>query len=91
MTTPEQLQAYCRDLFYGSDGQLTVPAEEFLRDLFAFCGTNRSAAVVIPEKGVDPYASMVQAGRQEVALRIIELLHLDRSYITNLRRKIHDG
>jgi len=89
--TPEKLQGYCRDLFYGDDGRLTVPAEEFLRDLFAFCGTNRSAAVGIPERGIDPYATMVQAGRQEVALRIIELLHLDRSYITNLRRKLNDG
>lgn len=92
MTDPlEQLQAHCRALFFADDGTLTVPAEEFLRDLFAFCGVNRSGAVIIPEKGVDPYASMIQVGRQEVALRVIELLHLDRSYITNLRRQYRDG
>lgn len=78
-------------LLLAEPGRLTVDAEIVLKDLARFCRAHRSTAVYSPTRGaIDPIASARADGRREVYLRIVENLHLDERFLTNLREGPND-
>lgn len=77
--------AYQR-LLLGDDRLPNPDAEIILKDLARFCRAHRSTAVFSQIRGtLDPLASARADGRREVYLRIVEYLHLDERFLTNLR------
>lgn len=77
--------AYQRTLL-GPERQPHPDAEIILKDLARFCRAHRSTAVFSQIRGtLDPLASARADGRREVFLRIVEHLHLDERFLTNLR------
>ncbi len=82
--------AYQR-LLLGNQGLPTPDAEIILKDLARFCRAHRSTAVFSNIRGtLDPLASARADGRREVFLRIVEHLHLDERFLTNLREGPND-
>lgn len=78
-------------LMLAEHGRLTADAEIALKDLARFCRAHRSTAVYSPVRGaIDPIASARADGRREVYLRIVENLHLDERFLTNLREGPND-
>ena len=66
--------------------QATPDAEIALKDLARFCRAHQPTAVYSHVRGaMDPIASARLDGRREVWLRIVENLHLDERFLTNLR------
>jgi hypothetical protein len=75
-----------QQLMLGEGGELSPNAEIVLKDLARFCRAHRSTAVYSQIRGaMDPIASARADGRREVYLRIVENLHLDERFLTNLR------
>ena len=78
-------------LLLGEGGRLNPDAEIVMKDLARFCRAHRSTAVYSPQRGaIDPIASARADGRREVYLRIVENLHLDERFLTNLREGPND-
>lgn len=73
-------------LLLGDDRRPSADAEIVLKDLARFCRAHHSTAVYSHVRGaMDPIASARADGRREVWLRIVENLHLDERFLTNLR------
>lgn len=73
------------------DGTPTPDGDIILKDLARFCRAHRSTAVFSHIRGaLDPLASARADGRREVWLRIVEHLHLDERFLTNLREGSND-
>lgn len=80
-----------RRLLLGDDQRPNADAEIVLKDLARFCRAHRSTAVFSQIRGtLDPLASARADGRREVFLRIVEHLHLDDRFLTNLREGPND-
>jgi ABC-type uncharacterized transport system fused permease/ATPase subunit len=69
----------------------TTPGQVVLEDLRKFTRFGESPLVVSTvRQQVDPIATAVQIGRQEVYSRIVHHLHLDDSKIINMKDTNHD-
>ena len=67
------------------NGVMTVATKDVLTDLRRFCrGTSTPAVVSMVTQQMDPMATGVAIGRQEVWHRICQHLHLDDSDIYRL-------
>jgi len=66
-------------------GQMTVATSDVLTDLRRFCrGTSTPAVVSMVTQQIDPMATGIAIGRQEVWHRICQHLHLDDADIYRL-------
>lgn len=66
----------------------TPSAEAVLADLKRFCRYGESPLIVSPSlQQVDPVATGVQIGRQEVMQRILTHLHIDDAHLLNLKEQ----
>lgn len=65
-----------RETFHGPDGKPHAAGREVLLELRRFCYGGRPT-IKAGVRGVDPYASIAAAARQEVYLRILSLLNTD--------------
>ncbi len=82
--------AYAR-AFLDDRKELTPDAEIIFKDLARFCRAHKSTAVFSQVRGcMDPIASARADGRREVYLRMVEHLHLDERFLTNLREGSND-
>ena len=80
-----------RACFLGENGQPTVSGERALADLRRFCRGGQSPVVVSPvSRVVDPYASAVAAGRQEVYQYLLRQLYLSDDFVTRLEERAND-
>lgn len=84
-------RAAYRAVFLQQDEQVKPSCVEVLKDLRRFCHADRPTYRVGGDGNVDPLASMVAEGRREVWQRIVEHLHLDDRFITNLREEHPNG
>jgi hypothetical protein len=80
-------RAYCAALL-DANGKPTRNGEVILSDLARFCSAHRPCVRLDKTGAVDPIASALVAGRNEVWLRLMEQLHLDEKYLTNLREAL---
>ena len=70
------LRTAFRGCFLGPDGKTTANGRMVLEELRRFCYGNRPTLKQGPQ-GLDPYASVAAAARQEVYLRVMSMLNLD--------------
>jgi len=70
--------------FLGDNGQLTEHGETALAELRRFCYGNRPM-VQTTMRGVDPYATVAAAARNEVFQRIVHMLNLDDRDIVRMQ------
>lgn len=70
------LRGAFRRVFLGLDGKPTADGEVVLAELRRFCYGGKPTIKAGPN-GVDPYASIAAAARQEVFMRITSMLLLD--------------
>jgi hypothetical protein len=79
-------RSHYRATFEGDSGRAV------LADLKRFCGGMTSPIVVSPiRQEVDPIATAVRIGRQEVFQRIVTHLHIDDAQLLNLKEEAnHD-
>jgi hypothetical protein len=75
-----------RALFLEANGKPKPDAQVVLQELRRFCYGNRPALKASPN-GLDPYATVAAAARQEVYFRITEMLHLDDSDLVALEKR----
>lgn len=80
------LRGAFRRTFLQPTGKPTVDAETVLLELRRFCYGAKPTVKQGPN-GIDPYACMVAAGRQEVYFRICEMLNLDDSDLRAMERR----
>lgn len=79
-------------LFLDEKGEVSADGQAILKDLAKFCRAHRSTAVFSMTRGtLDPLASAKADGRREVWLRIVEYIHLDDRFLTNLREGVDDN
>lgn len=79
-------RSHYRAIFNGNPS-----AEAVLADLKRFCRWGESPLVVSPaHQQVDPVATGVQIGRQEVLQRILTHLHIDDAHLINLKEEAND-
>lgn len=75
----QKTQNAYRRLFVLSDGEPLGDVATVLKDLGRFCKITEAAVVTSPVTGtVDPIATGVLLGRQEVYARIEAMLHMSR-------------
>lgn len=66
-------------------------ADIVLADLARFCRANKSTVMISPvSRQVDPLASAVAQGRQEVWLRLQAHLHLSDEVVLNLKEQLDE-
>lgn len=69
----------------------TVPGQQALADLKRFCKYGESPIVTsLVRQEVDPIATAVRIGRQEVFQRIVAHLNLDDALLLKLKEDIQD-
>ncbi len=73
-----------RQCFLGADGKPTPQGELVLAELRRFCHGNRPT-LKSGINGIDPYASVAAAARQEVFFRITAMLELNDSDINRMQ------
>lgn len=73
-----------RQCFFGADGKPTPQGELVLAELRRFCHGNRPT-LKSGINGIDPYASVAAAARQEVFFRITAMLELNDSDINRMQ------
>jgi hypothetical protein len=79
--------AYQR-LFTVANGEPVGDARAVLADLKRFARLGEAPLVVSPITGaVDPVASAVRAGRQEVVQRVLAMVHLNDRALFNLKEE----
>lgn len=77
-----------RACFLDDHDQLTREAEIVLADMARFCRAHSPCACVSPATGqIDPYATHVAVGRQEVFQRLQKYLRLDEHVLLNLKEE----
>ena len=83
----QRKRAYQR-LFATVNGEPVGDARAVLADLKRFARLGEAPLVVSPVSGaVDPVASAVRAGRQEVVQRVLAMIHLNDRAIFNLKEE----
>jgi hypothetical protein len=80
------LRGAFRRCFLGTDGKPTADGLEALAELRRFCYGAR-AALKTGANGIDPYATVAAAARQEVFFRVMDMLNLDDSDLVALTRR----
>jgi hypothetical protein len=81
----DRKRAYAR-LFVTVGGEPTGDTHTVLADLKRFARLHEAPIVVSPITGqVDPIASAVRAGRQEVVNRILGMIHISDRALFNLK------
>lgn len=70
------LRSAFRGCFLGPDGKPTANGTLALQELRRFCYGAKPTIKAGPN-GVDPYATVAAAARQEVYFRVLEMLNLD--------------
>lgn len=81
-------RSHYRAVFNGA-----VSGEAVLADLKRFCRGMSSPVVISPGPGtqmVDPIATGIAIGRQEVFLRIISHLNMDDAQLLKLKEEVND-
>jgi hypothetical protein len=81
------LRTAFRRTFNGPDGKPHEDARVVLAELRRFCHGNRPTLKTGPQ-GVDAYATVAAAARQEVWFRIASMLNLDDSDLAALERRV---
>lgn len=82
----QRKQAYRTALMDGDD--LSAAGRVIMNDLAKFCRAHKSTSMYSAVAGAfDPMASAQAEGRREVWLRILEHLHLEDRFITNIREQ----
>lgn len=85
-------RAYQVVFLTGPEDKPATEAAIVLKDLARFCRAHKSTAIYSAISGtIDPNASARADGRREVWLRIVEHLHLDDRFLTNLREGASDN
>lgn len=79
-----ELRGCFRRCFLQADGKPTNDGEAVLAELRRFCYGIRPTIKTGPQ-GIDPYASIAAAARQEVFWRIIGMLNLDDSDLIRMQ------
>lgn len=80
------LRGSFRRTFLQANGRPTPDANEVLVELRRFCYGNRPA-LKAGAGGLDPYATVAAAARQEVYFRILDMLNLDDSDLVALEKR----
>ena len=75
-----------RQCFLGADGKPTPQAMVVLCELRRFCYGSRPA-LKGGAQGIDPYATVAAAARQEVYFRVMDMLNLDDSDLAVMQRR----
>lgn len=80
------LRTAARRVFLGTDSKPTADAAVVLNELRRFCYAERPT-IKQGTQGIDPYASIAAAARQEVYFRLAEMLNLDDSDLRAMERR----
>lgn len=83
------LRAAFRATFLAEGGKLKPHAKEVLEELRRFCHGSRTA-LKAGARGVDPYATVAAAARQEVYFRILDMLNLDDSDLALMDKRARE-
>jgi hypothetical protein len=81
------LRTAFRRTFNGADGKLHSDGRMVLQELRRFCHGGKPTIKVGPS-GVDAYASLAAAARQEVYFRVLDMLNLDDSDLALMERRV---
>lgn len=69
----------------------SVPGQQCLADLKRFCNYGSSPLVIsMTRQQVDPIATAVRIGRQEVFQRIVAQLHIDDAQLLQLKEEANN-
>lgn len=80
------LRGAFRRVFLQANGKPSNDQQAVLGELRRFCYGNRPALKAGPD-GLDPYATVAAAARQEVYFRITDMLNLDDSDLVQLEKR----
>lgn len=80
------LRGCFRRCFLGPDGKPTNDGAEALAELRRFCHGARPA-LKTGMRGIDPYATVAAAARQEVYFRVMDMLNIDDSDLVAMTRR----
>ena len=80
------LRGAFRRAFLAPDGKPTADGLVVLAELRRFC-YGAKPTIKQGKQGLDPYASIAAAARQEVYFRIVEMLNLDDSDLRAMERR----
>ena len=76
-----------RRVFLQANGKPNADQRLVLDELRHFCYGNRPTIKAGPQ-GLDPYASIAAAARQEVYMRVASMLNLDDSDLEQMARRL---
>lgn len=80
-------RAYKR-FFFDDMNQVKVEAIPFMKWLKHFCHMDRAVYKLKPDGSIDPYATHIAAGRQEVYQELMRLLALDEKQLNEQLNRV---